>query len=999
MNIYSQNNTARQTSPLAVPKPVWFAKSGLAGRDNRGSVLIMVVGLLTMLFMLGMTFLAISHMNAKQSAALAEKNPADPAALGLLNNLLTQIRADRHAGGATNTPYGQLATGSGGVEDWKRYIDYPLPDQAVGAVKTDDWLASSGTTVWSASLGKYVIPHISIPTLSSTVNTTNVTAYVVSPSALATAAPDRLVDTDGDGFTDSSLFDTGITNNNGEHYWAAICVRDASSMINLNTAGTVTATSNMPSYTSPVSVDLYNLLGHAKFELLHYNAAMNSRYPGASSMYYLYDYNRDCAAFVMSPINNASLHYRPYAIGDEAFLRWNGTTGANFVGRLNDSGVFSTSALLATRPLLTTYNSSSQFSRTGTTPTVVNNNDIVNATFQPIIPYDLLTSVVAQDNLYHQVASYLEKTGLATTTDAPKMAACFVANTLTYADNLTALTTPRQYPPAAAGSTFTAYGTLPGCVITEVVAASQPDTTMLAKEHMYFYAFEVWNPTGANITYSIYDQDGSIIAGTARTLTPGQRIVYYNCDQGPASGSSGVNDYHIWIPGMNDASAYMSALAPNSVLSTWLDLSLGRSFRLVRDKWPTHCVMDSVCGVDIGYNVADKLIVTPAQPAYFGQRDDEPNRMRYNAAAYHDSKADTPKHTLGQPNNLTYGTLIAAQYPYPIVNPTIAGWSGLLGLRNIGDLGQVYFAAATWDSTVSGADAALPFSKNVIDTYTTTPASVLFKSGPNSQTAPGRLDPRANVNTTEQKYPDVPRAAMLNEFLTMLPGDFTRADNNKQRVYGKLNINTATREALVQLPFFTTAAPITGLTAADGTAMPNIPIITKAAAVEFILAYRDRRQVDQVSYPGSPDYRTAPAGPTRTVATGIANLRDTAAGSDINGFLTPGEVAIPLADYAHWLMGCASPFVEANNRNITQAYWYVDLRDAMYRSISNLITVNSDVFVVNMMLQLQPANDATAAEPAKTLPLQRWHYVAVIDRGNCMSAGDTPAVLLFSEVK
>ena len=52
---------------------------------RRGSVLLMVVGLLTIVAMLGSTFIFISYLDARQTQAVAERNHVDPLARGVLS--------------------------------------------------------------------------------------------------------------------------------------------------------------------------------------------------------------------------------------------------------------------------------------------------------------------------------------------------------------------------------------------------------------------------------------------------------------------------------------------------------------------------------------------------------------------------------------------------------------------------------------------------------------------------------------------------------------------------------------------------------------------------------------------------------------------------------------------------------------------------------------------------------------------------------------------------
>ncbi|MCK4275409.1 MAG: hypothetical protein KAX78_02780, partial [Phycisphaerae bacterium] len=230
-------------------------------------------------------------------------------------------------------------------------------------------------------------------------------------------------------------------------------------------------------------------------------------------------------------------------------------------------------------------------------------------------------------------------------------------------------------------------------------------------------------------------------------------------------------------------------------------------------------------------------------------------------------------------------------------------------------------------------------------------------------------------------YPDVPAAAMLGEFFTLVPPDDTRTDEQDDewtRIYGRVNINTATREVLMQLPW-PNRLP-------DNT---EIEFAQVEDIVEHILAYRDRRAT--VDCAPNRDYTLRS---DQILGAGITGLRRTT-GSDIAGFLTPGEIAIPLADYYHGLKDWTDYNSTASDElDITQNKDYIRNRDSLYRAISNLITVNSDTYAVNIRVDLYDIGEAPGDEPA-----QSWYYVAVIDRSNCRSLGDTPAVLLFSEVK
>jgi hypothetical protein len=246
-------------------------------------------------------------------------------------------------------------------------------------------------------------------------------------------------------------------------------------------------------------------------------------------------------------------------------------------------------------------------------------------------------------------------------------------------------------------------------------------------------------------------------------------------------------------------------------------------------------------------------------------------------------------------------------------------------------------------------------------------------------------------------YPDVPIACLLGEFVEFVPADPNRTDD--ARNYGKINVNTATADVLRALPW--PAMPLVGNPTKLGTNPTND---ISAYAAEFILAYRDRRVV-QIS----PSNAIVPDYSNRAAATHIANLR---AYSDFNGFVTPGEVAIPLADLmlAYLANGnnaltlsnpvlytdatartvVLDPTKPATVNNLKKLYPFV--RDYLYRSVSNLLTVRSDTFTVYIDVELRDIyGQKTLQSP--------WHYMALIDRSNCRKAGDKPAVLMFTEIK
>jgi len=96
---------------------------------RRGSILLMVVGVLTIVAMLGGTFLLVSHMDSSSSKSTIAKSQTDPVISGVVSRIQAKLAADRFCSGTT--PYGAIAAP-------KDFIDYPDPG-------VDGWLSSSST--------------------------------------------------------------------------------------------------------------------------------------------------------------------------------------------------------------------------------------------------------------------------------------------------------------------------------------------------------------------------------------------------------------------------------------------------------------------------------------------------------------------------------------------------------------------------------------------------------------------------------------------------------------------------------------------------------------------------------------------------------------------------------------------------------------------------------------------------------------------------------------
>lgn len=906
---------------------------------QRGSVLLLAVGLLSILAMLGATLLLSSYLDARQSRALAAKAQADPVATGILAQVKAALQADLYLG--ADGPYEGLSADANG---WRQFIDHPSED-------VDPHLASPWTPQIRAGTAPW--PHVS----NLFNDTTNITDVAFDD--------DALTDTDGDidgvlgdPLKDARWYDTGVTNALGQRYYAAVRVTDMSGKICLNTAGTSNA---LTTPTSPVNVDLESFL--LAFPGTSYTDLHDDRCGGLQSNQSFWD---DSASRLFAPDPG----YRPFAIGEEMYFRWLGAGQLTQAGRLRNH--------VPTTPddfrHLTTFNCSRTLVRNPAAP--LTEQIIIDPTLlshpDPNPDPNDLFSPNGRNDVYQKVEAMLEALSIGSKDERPEMAAHFVANMWAYMDtdaNMNATDHWRFDPP---GTNFRVFGLRQDLVITEAYARHIPDTGDQAAPNddwVYGCAIELMNPTNQAIDLNQYKlivmKPGTITLPS--DLAPGAPAV---------AGNGGKIVIHNFQEGSNNQVARGQFF--NTPTATWVyntDLDFTGSdytrIKIVRQVGSYLVPIDEVWAPgNLDYTALNpKFELSDAAEDI--RRDDDLDRARYNVGAYEANTDTPPTHTLGNANDLLDSDLATeAVFSVPIIR------SGQQ-IVDLGELGLIYLTGPVDDEPDTGQYRALvSFPMRLVQLSST------LTDGP----ARGRFDFHPDdigyLGYNSGTHPDVPAAAMLGEFFTVLPPDYTRTDE-PTRIYGRVNINTATREVLIQLPW-------PGFLG-EGLPGQGDAVITNDI-VDYILAYRD-----QADPPGVPDYTDR----ENSAGAGIQNLRATT-DSDIDGFLTPGEIAIPLADYANWRMGWSNytdtPQNSSTIRDIVQDQYYIRNRDSLYRAISNLITVNSDVYAVNIRVDLYDINEAPDNDPPNE-PLQSWYYVSVIDRSNCSDVGDTPAVLLFSEVK
>ncbi|MDP7636560.1 MAG: hypothetical protein QF577_03315 [Phycisphaerae bacterium] len=974
-------------------------------RNRRGSILLMVVGLLTILGMLGGTFLLVSRLHLKQSESIAVKSQGDPiiaGAVAVMSEILANdLYFDEADPGAS--PYSGTDSGAAG---WKQFIDHPsYSNHNAGdtwgwddmvPIQIDDWLSSTerrryledsadttyrwphvthicGLDAFTPTDDPVFVPGTSTDNLKGKVNAVDPVA-VESVSVIKDGVEEpldmyTLVDTDGEGESgeasvrDAYLYDAMVMGPEGQKYYVAVRIEDLASRMSVNVAGTPTETV-WP--TAPVSINLSAHLALA-YPDVHEERCGD---PGVS----LNTFNVECARRLLSP-DTTTYQYSLFPIGDEAHLRWLGAGPSSRSGRLYEV----TKRNAEGDPLegwirrdLTTFSASRLSVRhpstgpPGTEP------------FASRI--DISSAADLTDNEYRreQLGAELARAGA---TDA--QAAHFVANLWAYVTPYVVAKT-KKFEVTVGG--VTAYGLINQPVITEVYAyhessskTGEPPDETGDDTYKWACAVELMNPSNISISLSTYKIGGASIGSVtipAASGGKGGKVVLYNFGAGssagsvdesnfgdiPLAGTPGwhkVDDLNFFVVGSGDREVVLARTAEG------VDIPL--------DKFNA--------GSDLGYN--HTLIDLNGDPyddtvTEDRRRDDDLGRGRYSVASYY---AGSEK--LNEDNGVTTANI-----------PLTTVWEGFEidvphePPMDLGDVLQLY---------VVGPDSA----------GGTLPTAL--KAEYATKVSRGRADPCEPdwIADPPSDYPDVPWPAMLGELLDAVgPAAAPSLENSGGRVYGRINVNTVgqdeitnTVEVLERLPWPTNIT----VTQADGV-VKDCSGVTAVGAVWSILAYRERTTGGQFSpeygsviknyrQPAQNDHTARSKADVDVPGRHITGLRDDPE-SDIQGFLTPGEVAIPLAQYADKKMMSATGLELAELRQLRD---YPRARDTLYRAISNLITVNSDVYSLNIRVQLgRPTQDE---EDNNETPQHVWYYVAVIDRGSVRRLGDMPAVLLFTRVK
>jgi len=737
-------------------------------------------------------------------------------------------------------------------------------------------------------------------------------------------------------------------------------------------------------------------------------------------------YYRWCGANMLSPSKppTGTGGYQPFGIGDEVFFLNACSYMDNmsqFGGRINQiilplCNATSTPLPDGIRRQLTTINCVSS---------VLRWPDALTNVTEPLAINSVQSAADCQ-LVYDRVKLMLAATGMGKDENArARMAAHFAANLWAYNANGTgaAIGEPWKFKPS--GQSFSVFGVRTNLVITQVFARHVKNTlfdpTDPTKDNSAWgYAIEVANPTSSFIGSSAYElevrpEGGSpvttqVFSGlfsgvNSSSVTPAKKVVYF---YGAGPSANGTKDTFFgastggWLSATNNALDFRKGMP---------SISVTLYYKIGSERVPLDYVSVGANGCDLTYdtNVKETDIkgdyANKTGPSALGvdtcihiRRDDRllitapslQRAARLNMAMYYKDTSVTST-TLGLANGVTETQLnVRSYYGMPagnqpaFVKPTFspalyrprdtavstspAARDSLptddYFLPSLADLCNVYLAGPISDGTDR------PFTTEILRED----MSNAFKNRadigrlpsvkPIAPLAPADfIDAAANA-----KYPDIPPGYMLHEFFTRTTAQQARP-NEKKRIYGLPNVNT--------LPIPSQTGNLNYNCAVWWLPWPQensstnrlglgqtAKVYVRSEAVKSIRQYRDL--ADDCT--------------DRAAWTGITNLRN-ANGSKIAGFLTPGEVGIPLAKYMDTLLQAGSAVFE-------QDADYVRARNCLFGYISDCISTRSDVYACYITVQ-----------HGRNYSGKRWRYVAVIDRSNVMLPTDKAAVLLVSQLR
>lgn len=925
---------------------------------ERGSAVIMAVGLLVMLAMLGSTFIILTYLDRKEARSLATAAPMKGVALGVLEQIAAERVIDLHMG--PNGPYGPGTS----------------PDQAIDhpGEAADPILASSHPLVvagwprWAhlSNPGGNLDDVVRLVLLDGRISIGPLIGQSIDQVDIdGDGNPDLdWVDTDGFGYNadlgfgmrfydgDAILHDSGVRDRLGRRFYVAVRVVDASALINANLHySPAPAKVGQPMPITDVSLEelLTGITGNRlTAQAIRDNVhRARARLGWTPTVHPIELYWRN---YALSPLYHGNVlnppppvlnpPYYPFDISDLLGVSWGGPSPSAASGRLHDA--LTDAVHLPARSFMTTHSAS---------------RCLVPAARTEVdqrAKADLNTA--DYEELYK--ASY---NLLACVTDSAarkKAAAQLAVNIIDYRDREP---TGPEIPTAqlAAGTTVCGLERQPFIVKAgykiELVNPGPPP------QKEWYFGIELYNPYAQDINitgWKLQTGTGKPEALAATSIPADGRLVLVSRAGIPAAGGAASETHPL--------------------------LNLREEVRILRPaRLPSGAAVDAVVGIirpgDFNDDPNNVNVVDPAIPATECLlRCDDRTAALYSLAIYKHTRDDITQ----SPAILGQGGLVPPDDPQlsetmqpPFVRPQACPVYVRDGpFTNVGELNRIFWVGPT---------VAEPLDVQLVTTAGCDPYD--------RAAANGRLSLYGGIPAPQAGTPAVPPGCTAPDFFMVHSpltdgwdndGDTRTDEADEVILYGLININTAPEEVLACLP-----------------GLAGLPTAARTAIVTNILHYRDKLG----------------AYAANRQSLGIASLREEP------GFASPGEIAIPIwaegsqsgvLPQNEYSLTNEQPFnytvaeTDANGNTVTAhddglstatvptvQSVQNDLvkRHVYYSWLSNHITVRSDVYVAYIRVDLRVAvGDA---------PLAVRKYVAVIDRSNCRTPGDRPHVLMFAEIR
>ncbi|HPS52291.1 MAG TPA: hypothetical protein PLK08_01950 [Phycisphaerae bacterium] len=936
--------------------------------SNRGSALLMIVGLLTILALLGGTFLIVARYERKQAQALESSPEPDARAQEIFDTIRAKLVEDLYISG-TSGPYSSQEA-SNNPSTWRRFIDCPpSTDMDSSATPTLGYMRTNLYDFWLASFepnSSDVWPQISC-----------VVANVPDPLVYIDENASSLFDTDGNTVGDSQVTDIDLSLLNGNRYSIAARVIDLSGLLALNTVGETSSTTTWTTI-CPTSVNILGLQSTSGGVTSTINTNILSRITdgngsnqgrnGTNTSATLESYYENCGYKLAGPASN----YNPFSAADELFLRWLSTDNPSKTGRIYNATSDLTSDFGPSfRKYLTATSTSRSIVRHPSSFTINNGNRV------PLVYTNSsginLSNPTVREQLYTQLCEAIPNN--ATPANRRKIAQ-FVVNLWAYTATSAEIRASDFSWTPSTPSVGTVYAAVPQLVISDVFAVHISPTEIAAPPALppfwdaaygYAYGVELLNPTNVAIDpaeYTITSNGVSAaltsVIGTG-TIEAGHSVVIYKF-----SGKA--------VDKSKDISTLFAT--PDATWHSWNNLDFNHNnnpFSLTETRGSTTFPIDSVTPSDFGWSASlDYAANTAAE---------EPsNAIRANrtfcAGCYRDDSVTdlgTTPATIGRDRALVGGSGESGYYRptalsgdsttdtaitnfvHPLGRSNFTDEADATGKISLGTCAKGFYFDFDSDnySPTSTPKHAINNFADIANLYlvgpTPTQSLPMALNSYATDSSRGRIDfttDAAYYASSTTSYPDVPWPTLLNELTEVLDTDPTATVSSFAKIYGRININTAPKEVLMQLPF--TYIDVDGNGVQDSG--EEITDATREAIVNAIINYRD----DSSS------------------RTGATNLRTN---SQYRGFLTPGEIAIPLRTYTTSVIG--TPDSTASLKAV----------NSLYKAVANVVSVNSDTYAAYITVILKKPLGSSET-------LNQWRYLAIFDRSNCTSNTDTPDALL-----